>query len=87
MNWLRAKARYVRWEEEVNLIRHEMEWTVNYFKYRKREWEDRVGVSGVDSRVAEGLQSYAEKQVGLWNKFSENAIATFNAEVKDLKLS
>jgi hypothetical protein len=64
-----------------------MEWTVNYFKYRKRQWEGMVKIREVDDRVEKGLRSYAEKQVGLWKKFSENAVMAFKAEVKDLDLS
>ena len=32
VNWLQAKARFKRWKEEHNLVRHGMVWTVKYFK-------------------------------------------------------
>ena len=32
ISWLRAKARYTRWEEELSLVKHEMTWTVAWFE-------------------------------------------------------
>ncbi|KAG2358386.1 hypothetical protein BDR07DRAFT_1295041 [Suillus spraguei] len=29
VNWLKAKARWRRWEEELTLTRHEMQWTIS----------------------------------------------------------
>ncbi|KAG1818960.1 hypothetical protein DFJ58DRAFT_850222 [Suillus subalutaceus] len=43
VNWLKAKARWSRWQEELSLVRHEMGWTINWFKYHEKEW-DRRGV-------------------------------------------
>ncbi|KAG1797545.1 uncharacterized protein BJ212DRAFT_1289685 [Suillus subaureus] len=28
VNWLKAKAQYDRWSEELKLVQHEMYWTV-----------------------------------------------------------
>ncbi|KAG1827507.1 uncharacterized protein BJ212DRAFT_1257730, partial [Suillus subaureus] len=39
VNWLKAKARWQRWEEELSLVQHEMGWTVGWFRYKKAEWE------------------------------------------------
>ncbi|KAG2091658.1 uncharacterized protein F5147DRAFT_586160, partial [Suillus discolor] len=39
LNWLKAKARWQRWEEELSLVQHEMGWTVGWFRYKKEEWE------------------------------------------------
>ena len=33
VNWLRAKAHYDRWEEELTMVVHEMEWTTLWFKH------------------------------------------------------
>ena len=41
MNWLRAKARYDRWDEDLVTIRHEMGWTVRYFRHQSGKWEKR----------------------------------------------
>ncbi|KAG1826698.1 hypothetical protein EV424DRAFT_1319447, partial [Suillus variegatus] len=39
VNWLKAKARWNRWEEELSLVQHEMGWTVSWFKYQEEKWQ------------------------------------------------
>lgn len=85
VNWLRAKARYTRWKEEYNMVRHEMEWTVKYFQYREKEWQERRKAIKDDSTGAAGLQAYASKQAGLWRTFSEKAMARFRVEIPELR--
>ncbi|KAG1738158.1 uncharacterized protein EDB91DRAFT_1054793 [Suillus paluster] len=41
VNWLQAKARWQRWEEELSLVQHEMGWTVSWFRQKKDEWDRR----------------------------------------------
>ena len=87
VNWLRAKAHYARWEEEYNLVRHEMVWTVNYFQHRKRQWEERRNVVSDDGEVATGLQCYTTKQAGLWRRFAEEATAKFRSVMHALHVA
>ena len=86
MNWLRAKARYTQWEEEHNVVRHEMQWTVKYFQYQEKQWLERL-VGGDDDDIgrAVGSQCYAAKQAGLWRAFSEKAMARFKVEIRELQ--
>ena len=42
VNWLRAKARKERWEEEIELVRSEMDWTLNCFQHHEKEWKQRA---------------------------------------------
>jgi hypothetical protein len=87
VNWLRAKARYTRWEEEHNLVRNEMQWTIKYFQHRERQWEQRRSAIANDASGAAGLRCYAAKQAGLWRRFKEKATATFRLEVPDLQVA
>ncbi|KAG2035934.1 hypothetical protein BDR03DRAFT_867156, partial [Suillus americanus] len=72
VNWLKAKARWQRWEEELSLVRHEMGWTVSWFKYKKEEWEQRL-----HKATKHGHQAYAQWQVLLWERFLLNAQNSF----------
>ncbi|KAJ7637930.1 hypothetical protein DFH06DRAFT_1002060 [Mycena polygramma] len=74
VNWLRAKARVTRWEEEKDFVGHEMQWTVNSFKHLRHEWTERSRKAGDEKP---GLQAYAEKQVAMWEEFLGNAEAMF----------
>jgi hypothetical protein len=37
VNWLKAKARWNRWEEELSLVQHEMGWTIGWFKHQEEK--------------------------------------------------
>ncbi|KAG1906569.1 uncharacterized protein F5891DRAFT_901580, partial [Suillus fuscotomentosus] len=56
-NWLKAKARYDRWSEELKLVQHEMCWTVWWFQKQESEWRARA-----DESIKNGHRAYAEKQ-------------------------
>ncbi|KAG2737183.1 hypothetical protein P692DRAFT_201666129, partial [Suillus brevipes Sb2] len=72
VSWLKAKARWRRWEEELSLTRHEMGWTVSWFNYQQEEWRRRW-----DEAIKPGHQAYAYKQVLLWKMFREDAEEKF----------
>ncbi len=38
INWLQAKARVTRWEEEARLVPNEMSWTVNWLLNKAKKW-------------------------------------------------
>jgi hypothetical protein len=71
VNWLRAKARSKRWEEEVVILKHEMIWTQLWFAHQKRRWEERMETAKLTSKL--GHHAYAAKQAGVWSKFWEHA--------------
>ena len=64
VNWLRAKARVDRWEEEVKLVQHEMQWTVKWFENQHHIWGGRAEASMDKGEV--GHASYAWKQQEMW---------------------
>jgi hypothetical protein len=86
VNWLRAKARFKRWEEERNLVRHEMIWTIEYFKHQQQQWDDRREQIAKEKESAAGLACYAAKQVALWKEFASVGTLRFKGEIVYLKL-
>ena len=46
VNFLRAKARFDRWDEELKTVRHEMKWCVLYFRKQKKTWMSRTNMGG-----------------------------------------
>ena len=40
VHWLQGRAIYQRCQEEEELVDNEMQWTVQYFLYKSREWAD-----------------------------------------------
>ncbi|KAH7906220.1 hypothetical protein BJ138DRAFT_1016595 [Hygrophoropsis aurantiaca] len=75
VNWLKAKARYLRWEEELVIVKHEMSWTINWFNGRRDKWRE-LAKLGSDP----GQKAYAEKQIAMWGAFSENATEAFDGK-------
>ncbi|KAG1896270.1 uncharacterized protein F5891DRAFT_959004, partial [Suillus fuscotomentosus] len=59
-NWLKAKARYDHWSEELKLVQHEMCWTVWWFQKQESEWRARA-----DESIKNGHRAYAEKQASM----------------------
>jgi hypothetical protein len=75
INWLRASARYQRWNEEVTLLRKEMSWTVLWFGNQRKVWEERLGKACVSQ--SEGHQAYACRQMHLWSRCIKHALDEF----------
>jgi hypothetical protein len=72
VNWLRAKARKERWEEEIELVVSEMGWTIKCFQYHERVWRERA-----EKMEGPGHIAYAWKQSSIWGKWAKRAEETF----------
>ena len=77
VNWLRAKARSKRWEEEVLILQHEMVWTERWFEHQMQEWGKRMDAAKHESKM--GHQAYAAKQVSIWEHFRDHARTGFGS--------
>lgn len=77
VSWLRVRARYLRWAEEIRLVKLEMQWTVRWFRDRERCWTERLE-NLLDEEREEGLQCYCYKQLGLWKALGDAAEQRFS---------
>jgi hypothetical protein len=75
VSWLRAKARFDRWDEEEKMVRSEMTWTILYFQHQKEVWDERAKMSEVMEET--GHTAYAMKQAEMWGKFAEEGTRRF----------
>ena len=75
VNFLRAKARYDRWDEELKIVQHEMQWCVLYFEHQMEIWGERA-----QAATREGPRAYAHKQVAMWQKFAIDGQNRFNGK-------
>jgi hypothetical protein len=76
VHWLKAKARYDRWNEEVILIPHEMVWTTTYFNRQSALWQRRAETAQLENLF--GHSAYALRQKSIWEKFSSQAKISFS---------
>ncbi|KAG1877467.1 hypothetical protein F4604DRAFT_1680133 [Suillus subluteus] len=75
VNWLKAKARYDHWSEELKLVQHEMFWTVSWFRTQEARWRARA-----DESTKDGHKAYAEKQASMWAEFSADGLKSFQGK-------
>ncbi|KAJ7076953.1 hypothetical protein C8R43DRAFT_966146 [Mycena crocata] len=76
VEWSRAKARKVRWDEEVHLLREEMRRVLRYLDWQVNWWdakrESRTDIT--DAAMRGGMRAYAAKQAAtcrsLWGFFN-----------------
>lgn len=67
VSWLRAKARFDRWDEELLWVRNEMLWTLLWYKHAREAWENRAARADEEGKM--GHAAYAWKQAELWKEF------------------
>jgi hypothetical protein len=77
VSWLRAKARFDRWSEDLRLVGYEMQWTVNWFRWKEDQWRRRLNDLENEERPP-GLDSYCHKHITLWHSLAEQAQTQFS---------
>ena len=75
VNWLHARAQNNRWQEELTLTEHEMEWTIRWYANMAKKWRARRDAFELPSR---GHAAYAEKQIAMWNELGRVAERLFS---------
>ena len=76
VSWLKAKARYDRWNEELQMVQAEMFWTTLWFKHQEDMWERRFMQA-----IEPGHRAYAAKQQNLWERFRKKAEEIFQGKM------
>ncbi|KAG1851351.1 hypothetical protein DFJ58DRAFT_842233 [Suillus subalutaceus] len=79
VHWLRAKALWDRWKEEMMLVQLEMDWTCNIFLWKATQWGDRMRESLV--KHLPGHACYSGRQSQMYSLLAQDAQAAF----QDLK--
>ena len=76
IEWCKARARAMRWAEEVELLKEEMRRILQFFEWRAQCWDER-GLEDalhnvVDDDEREGLFAYAKRQASLCRRLAES---------------
>ncbi|KAJ8591371.1 hypothetical protein M405DRAFT_851366 [Rhizopogon salebrosus TDB-379] len=70
VEWCKARARAMRWSEEVELLHEEMSRVIQFFQWQVDWWEEqRYLRSDQVPEVLEGLAAYAAKQASIRRAF------------------
>lgn len=67
IEWCKARARALRWSEEVDLLMEEMRRTLEFFQWDALRWAERMSfqVASADVASLEGHRAYAHRQATL----------------------
>ncbi|KAJ7434249.1 hypothetical protein B0H11DRAFT_2258549 [Mycena galericulata] len=66
IEWVKTRARSMRWSEEVDLLEEEMRRVLQFLHWRSEWWEGQVGRRGLEEGAqAEGEDAYARRQAWL----------------------
>ena len=68
MEWLRARARASRWEEERQLVREEMRRTLVFLSWRANQWQKTADLDNISA----GLRAYSRRQTTTYNRLGEH---------------
>lgn len=78
VNWLRARARVARVNEEVLNLRYEMAWAVLWLANTKNQWRERA--ISASSQGQFGHLAYAYKQMDMWASLESNYCTMFKGK-------
>lgn len=66
VEWVKGRARALRWTEEVSLLKEEMRRVLVSLEYTARWWEGRAEPwDCIDVVLAEGIRAYALRQASI----------------------
>jgi hypothetical protein len=75
INWLRSKARFDRYSEELHIVKAEMSWMLLYLETQQTTWKDRALASTGVERL--GHKAYGFKQADMWKRIGIEARKAF----------
>ncbi|KAG1889031.1 uncharacterized protein F5891DRAFT_1198847 [Suillus fuscotomentosus] len=75
VHWLRAKALWDRWREEMLLVKLEMDWTCKFFLWKTTQWGDHMQESLEKHLPGHGC--YAGRQSQMYSLLAQDAQAAF----------
>ncbi|KAG1898408.1 uncharacterized protein F5891DRAFT_1190786 [Suillus fuscotomentosus] len=75
VHWLRAKALWDRWREEMLLVKLEMDWTCKFFLWKTTQWGEHMQESLEKQLPGHGC--YAGRQSQMYSLLAQDAQAAF----------
>ena len=72
LEWIKARARKLRWQEELELLPEEARRSIVFFNAKATEWEQRASLreGSVSAEILEGLVGYAYRQAHLMHQLA-----------------
>ncbi|KAJ2921118.1 hypothetical protein H1R20_g15975, partial [Candolleomyces eurysporus] len=88
VEWVKARARVQRWEEEYLLVQEEMRRSVVYLGWKANWWNVHAALPAFKADdVAHGVSAYATKQAALCSQLATRFSQVWEPVLKDLGLN
>jgi hypothetical protein len=72
IEWAKARARMMRWQEELSIVQEEMRRVLVYLSWRAEWWRERSSLrTHDDSSILSGVSGYANKQAAICNRMAK----------------
>jgi hypothetical protein len=71
IEWCKARARAMRWEEEVYLLQEETRRILQFFEWEALRWDGRVAASTDEVADCESRIAYARRQASLRRRLAQ----------------
>jgi hypothetical protein len=84
IEWAKARARKMRWKEELLIIQEEMRRVIVYHGWKAEWWRDQgVLRSQGDGAVLSGLSGYANKQASIYTRMAQRCALYWLPHLKE----
>jgi hypothetical protein len=81
VEWVKARARMMRWKEELLIIQEEMRRVIAYQKWKAAWWKERNFLHG-DPATVSGISGYAHKQAAICIQMAEHCALYWLPQLK-----
>ena len=82
VEWVKARARMMRWKEEVLIVQEEMRRVLAYQEWKAAWWKDRNFLHS-DPAFASGISGYAHKQAAICIQMAEQCAVYWLPHLKE----
>ena len=82
VEWVKARARMMRWKEEVLIIQEEMRRVLSYQQWKAVWWKERISIHS-DPAITSGISGYAHKQAAICLQMAEQCAVYWLPHLKE----
>ena len=82
VEWVKARARMMRWKEEVLIIQEEMRRVLSYQQWKAAWWKERISIHS-DPAITSGISGYAHKQAAICLQMAEQCAVYWLPHLKE----
>ena len=88
VEWAKARARKIRWQEELLLVKEEMRRVIAYHEWRAGWWREQSSLrTNEDPSILSGISGYAHKQAAISIHMAEQCALYWLRDLKEKEIT